>query len=460
MEPESKGDDFPSLPSVDFNAGRIGRRQGRATAGLLDDEASGFNSDPSFSFIKQKMSMDNIDEKASKTDASESELESPSADAPNLPADVPLTRDKRDQYLQTLINRNTMRNGSPGKRGARSGIANAMRSDLPTRYNGASDAIDSSDDGDMEIDSANQSPLAFSRYRHSYKRSESALDFMHSRSPSALGVRDRSRDTDLGLRGSPSMHSRGASVITDAANNGRMRSNTLANLASDPPQLPRPASSARNISPSLANLKTRNLVSNSPAKFSGSNTPEKTPTTSGSANHFLHSPSESPSFNSQRIRAMSTPVDAMPPPVLAFGKRGDGAQSTKPLSGTSTARIGRVAALSQNFESQVGASPPKLTISMRSVTHAIAEVEAKNKGASGAVSAPLGGLTRNFNKPAARSNSITSSHSAGGHGQATTAGESTGAQDNHGSASGNGKDVPDSDPPGGAEDFGDDAGPG
>ncbi|KAJ2382869.1 hypothetical protein GGI23_007274, partial [Coemansia sp. RSA 2559] len=54
MEPESKGDDFPSLPSVDFNAGRIGRRQGRATAGLLDDEASGFNSDPSFSFIKQK----------------------------------------------------------------------------------------------------------------------------------------------------------------------------------------------------------------------------------------------------------------------------------------------------------------------------------------------------------------------------------------------------------------------
>ncbi|KAJ2528101.1 hypothetical protein EV175_007484, partial [Coemansia sp. RSA 1933] len=100
---------------------------------------------------------------------------------------------------------------------------------------------------------------------------------------------------------------------------------------------------------------------------------------------------------------MSTPVDAAPPPVLALGKREDGAHLTKPLPGTSTARIGRVAALSQNFERQVGgASPPKLTISMRSVTQAIAEMESKDKGASGAASAPLGGLTKGFNKPAAR----------------------------------------------------------
>ncbi|KAJ2556161.1 Bud site selection protein bud4 [Coemansia sp. RSA 1933] len=455
-----RADEFPSLPAVDYNAGRIGRRQGRATAGLLGDEASGFSSDPSFSFVKQKMSMEHIEDKASRTDVSESELESPSTEQPNLPADVPLTRDKRDQYLQTLINRNTMRSGgSPGKRGTRSGIANAMRS------NGMSDGVESSDDGDVDTGGARQAPLPFSRYGHSYKRSESALDFVYSRSPSALGVRDRSRETDLASRGSPSKHSRGASAAAGTAlgSGGRMRSNTLANLTSDPaphlpqvPQLPRPASAARKISPSLANLKTRSLVSNSPAKTSGSNTPEKTPTTSAySTEPSLHGAAESsPSFYSQRIRAMSTPVDAAPPPVLALGKREDGAHLTKPLPGTSTARIGRVAALSQNFERQVGgASPPKLTISMRSVTQAIAEMESKDKGASGAASAPLGGLTRGFNKPAARSNSISSSHSAGGHGQSTTAGDSTGAQESQGGG-GNERDVPESEHPGGADDHG------
>ncbi|KAJ2762405.1 Bud site selection protein bud4 [Coemansia sp. BCRC 34490] len=470
-EPEYKDDDnaFPALPSSDFNAGRIGRRQGRATAELLGDEESGFSSEPTFSFVKQKMSMENIDDKPPKKEASENELESPTIEPSELPADVPLTRDKRDQYLQTLINRNTMRSGSPGKRSARMGIANALRADMPTRSNGASDGVESSDDGDTDSYSANQPSAAFSHYRHSYKRSESALDFMHSRSPSALGV--RSRDAEVGLRGSPSrQHSREASVPSTTPTIGRTRSNTLANVApnfaSSPSQpLPRPASSARKVSPSLASLKTRNLVSNSPAKFTTGNTPEKTPTPD-SVEDFSPTINHSPLLNSSRIRAMSTPVDAVPPQVQVVGRNVENARSSKPvslLSGTSTARIGRVAALSQNFERQVGASPPKLTISMRSVTAAVAEMEFKEKGGSGVVSAPLGGLNKGFSRPAARSNSISSSHSAGGHGQSmAAAGESAGTREEHANNGGD-KDVPggvDDKQSGDANDYGADGGAG
>ncbi|KAJ2579518.1 hypothetical protein EV177_010749, partial [Coemansia sp. RSA 1804] len=160
------------------------------------------------------------------------------------------------------------------------------------------------------------------------------------------------RDAEVGLRGPPSrQHSREASVPSTTPTIGRTRSNTLANiapnLASSPSQpLPRPASSARKVSPSLASLKTRNLVSNSPAKFTTGNTPEKTPTPD-SVEDFSPTFNHSPLLNSSRIRAMSTPVDAVPPQVQVVGRNVENARSSKPvslLSGTSTARIGRVAA--------------------------------------------------------------------------------------------------------------------
>ncbi|KAJ2886565.1 hypothetical protein IWW38_005221, partial [Coemansia aciculifera] len=133
------GEQFPPTADVAFRAGRIGRRQGReAAAGLMhdDDFVSGFSSEPTFSFAMAKSSVDSFVEKSVLADAtSEGEPESPLAsatavmDASSLAApDAPLTRDKRDQYLQTLINRNTMRgspSSSPSKRGTHASIIRA-----------------------------------------------------------------------------------------------------------------------------------------------------------------------------------------------------------------------------------------------------------------------------------------------------------------------------------------------
>ncbi|KAI9505162.1 hypothetical protein BX070DRAFT_221581 [Coemansia spiralis] len=423
-ESESKVDDFPRLPSVDFKAGRIGRRQGRATAEMLHDEPSGFSSEPSFNFAASELSSDNLTaDKGSKTDASEGELDSPSAEPPSLPANVPLTKDKRDQYLQTLINRNTMRNGLPSKRGARSGIANAMRPDSPARMLGVSDAPESGDDGDAENDSAHQSPVAFDRNRHTYKRSEGAIEFGGSRSPSSLGLQDRSRDGDSRSRAATSQHTREALAVSGASINGRIRANTVTTHSpSASLQPPRPASAARKVSPSLAHLKTRNLQWY----------PDKLSATIDSASPLASSPSRMLSINSSRIRSMTTPADATPPLLLTPSKQSESPLAIKPLAmlnGTSTARIGRVAALSQNFERQTSASPPQISIPIRSVTSVVAEIESADKSAIGVVSAPLGVLVKEFgSKPAARSNSISSSHSAGGHGQSTFAGDGSGGR--------------------------------
>ncbi|KAJ1996272.1 Bud site selection protein bud4 [Coemansia spiralis] len=433
-ESESKVDDFPRLPSVDFKAGRIGRRQGRATAEMLHDEPSGFSSEPSFNFAASELSSDNLTaDKGSKTDASEGELDSPSAEPPSLPANVPLTKDKRDQYLQTLINRNTMRNGLPSKRGARSGIANAMRPDSPARMLGVSDAPESGDDGDAENDSAHQSPVAFDRNRHTYKRSEGAIEFGGSRSPSSLGLQDRSRDGDSRSRAATSQHTREALAVSGASINGRIRANTVTTHSPSASLQPlRPASAARKVSPSLAHLKTRNLVSNSPAKITSNGTPDKLSATIDSASPLASSPSRMLSINSSRIRSMTTPADATPPLLLTPSKQSESPLAIKPLAmlnGTSTARIGRVAALSQNFERQTSASPPQISIPIRSVTSVVAEIESADKSAIGVVSAPLGVLVKEFgSKPAARSNSISSSHSAGGHGQSTFAGDGSGGR--------------------------------
>ncbi|KAJ2235629.1 Bud site selection protein bud4, partial [Coemansia sp. RSA 485] len=400
-------DEFPPLAEQAGKPARIGRRQGRATAGLLqDDEGTGFTLQPSFDFVVPKHDSGSSDQKLdspsspkptsdSHTDAAgDAEPDSPSplsSDMPSLPANVPLTRDKRDQYLQTLINRNTMRgtatNGSPkNKRPAHAAITHAMRAASPARSFSSSNENGSGDDGDVEHEYRHN---ARSRVgRHVSMRSEGGIDPASFRPPSAHSNRD-------------------ALAVSGASINGRIRANTMNNGASSPTVAAKPLTPTRKVSPSLATLKTRNLVSNSPAKLATPGSAELSPSADASHNRVLALSSNNSS--SSRVRAMSTPAEARAPTLSA--------------STSSTARIGRVAALSQNFERQQASlgPPPKIAIPGRVNSSAGMSNYAGDKTSLGVVSAPLGGFKMDFSKPVARSSSISSSHSTGAHGQTTTA---------------------------------------
>ncbi|KAJ2470993.1 Bud site selection protein bud4 [Coemansia sp. RSA 2322] len=454
------GEQFPPPADVAFKAGRIGRRQGRAAAEYLHDDLTGFSSEPTFNFYSSKHSSGSLGDRAATTDASEAEPEpeSPAIDSPppDLPADAPLTRDKRDQYLQTLISRNTMRGGlsssssSPSKRTAHSGIAGVMRAASPAWSVAASDAAaESGEDGDIEAEAMTPPFGSSFRNRHIAKRSEGSIEFAAgSRSPSSLGMRDRSLEPETRIRPPSSLqHAREALAVSGASINGRMRAHTMAAVSSAPPaqqqQQPLPTAAAqaplaRKISPSLAGLKTRSLVSNSPAKLKSGNSSSDLPTAASG-----NSPARVLALSSSRVRAMSTPPDSRPPSSLlktAAGATGSGDAGGKTAAGKSSnanpARIGRVAALSQNFERQKSALPSHISIPLRPGSSASFRSEAGDKDAHLAVaSAPLGGPRTDFSRPVARSSSISSSHSTGAHGQSTSASrgavsESTGGSGN------------------------------
>ncbi|KAJ2107108.1 hypothetical protein GGF48_006050, partial [Coemansia sp. RSA 921] len=300
-----------STPDSAFRAGRIGRRLGRETVEIMQDDNGGsVATSAKFDFIASK----------------DNEPLSPLLEVGALPLDVPLTRDKRDQYLQTLINRNTLRSASPSKRSTHSAMYQAMRSASPGGSDGSDDA------------SRSPSQSASFRQRHASKRSEGAIDF---RSPSALGSRERVWDSDSMPRPSSSAAMREALSVSGASINGRMRSNTM-NTSST---ALKPTAQARKVSPSLATLKTRNLVSNSPAKS----------TEPHDASPLGLSPTRQLKLIDSRTRAKSTPADAQPPTLKLPGTDSD--VPTLPRGGASSARIGRVAALSQNFERQQQKQP-------------------------------------------------------------------------------------------------------
>ncbi|KAJ2747081.1 Bud site selection protein bud4 [Coemansia sp. BCRC 34301] len=430
------GEQFPPTADVAFHAGRIGRRQGRAAAAELmhDDFAAGFGSESTFSFAMPKAPAEGV-ARADAAVTSEGEPESPLAamDSAGLTApDAPLTRDKRDQYLQTLINRNTMRgspSSSPSKRSAHAGIAGMIRAASPAWSTAASDAAaESGEDGDNENDSL-APPLGYSfRNRHISKRSEGSIDFGAARSSSSLGMRDRSLEGETPRNRPPSslLHTREA--LSGASINGRMRASTMNVVSPTAPaaitaplpaqQQTKPVTPTRKVSPSLAVLKNRNLVSNSPAKLSSS------------ANHSTE-PSTGPSpatavrvltlSTNNRVRAMSTPPDSRPPSSLLPAKA---TASGSAQLNINMARIGRVAALSQTFEKQQGNTlPHRISIPVRP------DIVADNLGGhSVAVSAPLGGHRSDLSKPIARSTSISSSHSTGAHGQSTVATRDAGSE--------------------------------
>ncbi|KAJ2355600.1 hypothetical protein GGF43_002590, partial [Coemansia sp. RSA 2618] len=377
------------VPDTAFKAGRIGRRLGRETVEIMHDDASeSVATTAKFDFI------------AAKQQDIEPRSPEPEMEFGSLPSDVPLTRDKRDQFLQTLINRNTMRGASPSKRTTHSAMMLAMRSASPAP------AINDAAPSAGEEDAGHHSPSrgASFRQRHVSKRSEGAIDF---RSPNALGSWERNWEAEPMPRPSSSAAMREALSVSGASINGRMRANTHSNTNATS----KPASPAvRKVSPSLANLKTRNLVSNSPAKS----------TESLDASPLGLSPTRQLKLIESRVRAMSTPVDAQPPSLKLPGVGSDVGSGSR--VGASSARIGRVAALSQNFErqqqQQSGRGTPRIAIPSRASALAMAS---KNSGDLGAVSAPLGHARSGFKRPVTRSSSMSSSHSAGGHGQATAA---------------------------------------
>ncbi|KAJ2320058.1 Bud site selection protein bud4 [Coemansia sp. RSA 2704] len=383
----------PVTADAAFRGGRIGRRLGRETVEMmLDDDDTGPAAEAKFDFMAAKSA-----------DAGEA-LGSASDDAADqvgqLPSNVPLTREKRDQYLQTLINRNTMRGASPSKRATHSAMMLAMRSASPVPAPAANDAAMSA--GEDDSDGRSPSRGATLRQRHVSKRSEGAIDFVHSRSPSALGMRERNWDPESLPRPSSSQYMREALSVSGASINGRMRANTLSNVNA-PAKHASPT--ARKVSPSLANLKTRNLVSNSPAKVTepvGDHSP------------LGMSPTRQLKLMDSRTRAMSTPVDAQPPALKLPGVGSDVASVSRPSA--TSARIGRVAALSQNFERQQSQGPPRIAIPSRAA--ALADKQSIDKTA---LSAPLGNPKSMPKRPATRSSSMSSSHSAGGHGQPTNA---------------------------------------
>ncbi|KAJ2027055.1 hypothetical protein IWW57_002780, partial [Coemansia sp. S610] len=412
---QGAGEQFPPPADVAFRAGRIGRRLGRAAAAELLHDDTGFNSEPTFSFGQPKASGDGLD-KATRSSAatSEGEPESPLA-MDSAEPHAPLTRDKRDQYLQTLINRNTMRGSpasSPQKRNVHAGIAGVIRAASPA-FSVSDIAGGSGDEGDNENEGLVPPPTYSFRQRHISKRSEGSIEFGVSRSPSALGVRERSLEGDAPRSRPPSslMHSREALSVSGASINGRMRASTMnvtSPTTSTTPQA-RPETPTRKVSPSLAVLKNRSLVSNSPAKLSTANSGSEQSPTAASPATAARVLSLS---TSSRVRAMSTPPESRPPSSLLAANK----------SSVSSARIGRVAALSQNFERQQGnALPHRISIPMRP------DSAADHHGVAVA-SAPLGGHRADFGQPVARSTSISSSHSTGAHGQSTKASRDEGLE--------------------------------
>ncbi|KAJ2162031.1 Bud site selection protein bud4 [Coemansia sp. RSA 552] len=398
-------DDFPSIPQaapedvadslpadISFKAGRIGRRQGRATVEkMVDDDMEDGNptgTASTFDFSSIRRATDAaVAQDGPQDSAHQEDAEADDGGFGGLPSDAPLTRDKRDQYLQTLINRNTVRNGSPSKRSSHSAMMLAMRSASPAPPSASSDAADSFEDDGGRHSPALGASLRQQR-RHVSKRSEGAIDFGSMRGVSALGV------PDIGSMPRPasSQHSREALSVSGASISGRMRSSTMASSSvQETPSMS--GSRTRKVSPSLASLKTRSLVSNSPAKK----------TTAAEQSPIGSSPVHTLKFGDSRVRAMSTPVDAQAPDLDLPGAS-DTASSTGSASGSqynaNTARIGRVAALSQNFERQkhhYSTPPPRIAIPGRMNA---------DQGSLGATSAPLGSMRMNFKRPVTRSSML------------------------------------------------------
>ncbi|KAJ2614398.1 Bud site selection protein bud4 [Coemansia sp. RSA 1365] len=371
-----------------FRVGRIGRRQGRVTIEqMTEDPVVSLSSD-------SERSREELPPKTPEMLTSEDAL---------LPLDAPLTREKRDQYLQTLISRNTMRGASPSKRATHGAMLQALRSSSPAPPTVRGVPPNANEDeavGDAPHSDLSASQRVFSTLRHESKRSEGAIDFA-SRSPSALGSREHSWDSELAPRPLSSLHMREALAVSGASINGRIRSNSVANV--QPQQQLRASPAARKVSPSLATLKTRNLVSNASARAPSSATTDISPSRAW--------------LGDGRMRAMSTPADAQPPALNLPISVDSGSQLHSP----SSARIGRVAALSQNFEKQNAAMPPRISIPSRA---AGSVRDLAEKAALDVASAPLCNMASATRRPPTRSNSLSSSHSAGGHGQATVAGSS------------------------------------
>ncbi|KAJ2080807.1 Bud site selection protein bud4 [Coemansia sp. RSA 988] len=374
-----------------FLIGRIGRRQGRATVEQMVEEPA---TPPA---VDSNRSLDKLPPKTPEQPPFENAL---------LPLDAPLTREKRDQYLQTLISRNTMRGASPSKRATHGAMLQALRSSSPappTVRGNPHDAADGERPGDDARPASPASQRVPSTLRHASKRSEGAIDFA-ARSPSALGSREYMWESDSAPRPLSSLHTREALAASGASINGRMRSNSVANVQPPPQQQqPRASPAARKVSPSLATLKTRSLVSNAPARAPPPPALDASPSRAW--------------VGDGRVRAMSTPVDAQAP-VFNLPKPGD---TGPPPNNASSARIGRVAALSQNFEKQTTTALPRISIPSRA---AGSVRELAEKAALGVASAPLSNMASVNRRPPTRSNSLSSSHSAGGHGQTTIAGSS------------------------------------
>ncbi|KAI8323934.1 hypothetical protein GQ54DRAFT_309715 [Martensiomyces pterosporus] len=401
----SSGEDVAAKPS------RIGRRQGRVTAGMLSDDASGFISEPVFSLASSKISTGSLTDNAAKTDTNDAEKELSFMDEPSLSPDVPLTRDKRDQYLQTLISRNTISaSGSVGRSKARAAIAAAMRATSPTRSLAEDAGLESGDDGDEEDNTG--SPFAARKRLHIPSLSSAVSEAGGSRSPSVLGNRDieRAQEHDVRPRSSASNHAREALAVSGASINGRIRANTLNSFGLSH-QPAAPTTPQRKVSPSLANLKNRGLVSLSPARLvKGSGTEQSA---------APPSPARQLNLKLNRTRAMSTPPGARPPPSLLPAGAGDSSSTitVAALSGANSARIGRVAALSQNFERQATAGPSLISIPARANTVYGFDDGSADKGSLGLLSAPVDSHRPDIRMPVTRSTSMSSSHSRNGQEQ-------------------------------------------
>ncbi|KAJ1949720.1 hypothetical protein EC988_004658, partial [Linderina pennispora] len=411
------------LPSeIMTKNGRIGRRGGRITAEMMADDPVGFSSEPVFTLASSKLSSGSLAESAAaKTDYEEPQHEESTQEEPMPPPDLPLTRDKREEYLQTLIKRNSSKPGAPNKAIPRFGASSPIGRRPVSRplsslrmYENV--AEESGDDGDEEDNSAIKSPL---RKKLIDERPGSRLD---SRSPSVLGNRSTA---PVMAEKRPRGMTREAHSVSGASINGRIRAQTFNAPGSAAPALqPRP--SVRKISPSLANLKTRNLVSQSTARK-----------TEQPANAL------SPVGVPLRSRAMSTPVDARPPSSLKVMTSPSNRTinlASMNASGPNSARIGRVAALSQNFERQtsVPAGIPSRPTSF------IEDRTSANSGSLGLVSAPAIPKRPDLRSPVERSTSISSTFSrASGHESSSGAGGSGVFHDSGERSNGSARDQPD-----------------
>ncbi|KAJ1950262.1 hypothetical protein FBU59_000761, partial [Linderina macrospora] len=423
---------MPSPADVMTRNGRIGRRGGRITAEMMADESAGFISEPVFTLASSKLSNSSLAESA----AAKTDYDEPAQEKPELPANVPLTRDKREEYLQTLIKRNSSKPGAPTKPiprfGAHSPIGKRPLSrPLSSLRMAESGAEESGEDGDDEEDnnvSAAKSPL---RKKLLDERPSSRLD---ARSPSVMSNRSTTPVMPE-KRTSRVMMAREAHNVSGASINGRIRAqtlNTLNTLGTTAPALqPRP--SVRKISPSLANLKTRNLVSQSTAR----KTEQPSSVTSPVGVVPL------------RSRAMSTPADTRPPSSLLKAMTTPNnrtinlASMSASGSGLSSARIGRVAALSQNFECQPSPSRPTSFIEDR--TSANPEYLGLTPPPA-AATVPVIPKRPDLQSPVERSTSISSTFSrASGQESSSGAGGSSGVfHDSSDKASaGRGSDQPD-----------------